>query len=153
MRFTLLILILLSSCASKPKTSLLGLLAKDPQASMQSHPAKSRMDAKRIIQNRQNYLRILFEQSVDPYYGKPKWSDECLSANRIGSIEEAKESIVLWSQLILKDQKEGFCPGDKEAKASHVLMVYCEGSGTVQEYKFSAEIQFNLKEIQFCSIR
>lgn len=142
MRIFLFVLIL-ASCAHYPKATLLSVITKDPEASIQTFPVKTRSDAKRIIQNRHNYLRILFEQSVDPYYGKPKWSEECLKANRIGSIKEDKHSVILWSELVIKDNKEGYCPGEKDSKTANVLLVFCEGDDKVQEFKFSSNLNFN----------
>lgn len=143
--------LILQSCSHTPKKSLLKLISKDPEASFKTYPANSPIEARRIIQNKFNFLRMLFEQSYDPYYGKPKWAENCLKANTIGSIIESEESIYLHSKLILKDNKEGFCPEDKDTVESNVLMVFCKNSSAVQEYRFSQRVKFDPGSISLCT--
>jgi hypothetical protein len=94
--------------------------------------------AKKIITNRIRYLNLLFEQSRDPYYGKLKWSPECLASNKVGKLEESEGSLFFRSQLYLDDKgREGVCKG----ALSEVIMSYCKNEKVVRETKTQLDLK------------
>ena len=111
---------------------------------MKTIPVESKSEAKKYIQNQRNYLVLLFEQSRDPYYGVPKWKDECLKANRIGEIIETDNRIVLSSKLYF-DLKgtPGFCFGDASIVYGQQIIIYCEDDKVVKDMKFKTPVDLD----------
>jgi hypothetical protein len=118
---------------------------------MKSIPVKSRSEANKYIQNQRNYLILLFEQSRDPYYGVPKWKDECLKANRIGDIIETQSAIVLSSRLYLDPKgNPGFCFGDPAIVYGQQIIVYCEGDNVVKDMSFKTTKGLDHTKYKIC---
>lgn len=118
---------------------------------MKSVPVESRQEAKKYIQNQRNYLVLLFEQSRDPYYGIPKWKDECLRDNKIGDIVETEKSIVLTSRLYFDSKgTPGFCFGDSVIVYGQQIIVYCEGDKVVKDMKFKTPTDLDLTKYKIC---
>ncbi|MFL5783514.1 MAG: hypothetical protein ACJ76H_02820 [Bacteriovoracaceae bacterium] len=87
-------------------------------------------EAKNFIVNKANYLKLLFEQSHDPYYGTPRWTPECLDKNRVGKVEEKYGNTFLRNQLFLNNEYEpGFCQGSY----SDVIWIQCKDEKRVTE--------------------
>jgi len=101
-------------------------------AAVRRIPVDSKDQAKKVIENHVRYLRLLFEQSRDPYYGTPKWSDECLKANEIGESAAAGAALLSVSNLILDSKSQ---PGHCKGVSHTVVMLYCDGQKEVQEIK------------------
>ena len=113
-------------------------------------PVSSRGEAKKYIHNQRNFLVLLFEQSRDPYYGTPKWKDDCLMDNRIGDVTETKEAVYLSSRLFLNNEgSPGYCFGG-EARYGQQIVLYCEGSDKVLDMKFITQKEINLKDYTLC---
>lgn len=141
---------ILFSCAHQPKKSLQSYILQDGSAQHQKIRVKDKTEARRIIHNKYNYLKILFEQSVDPYYGQPKWSASCLAENNIGSVVENDVVIFNLSSLVLKDGKEGFCSSEKNSERKNILYVFCTGDDSVNEYRWNSKIVINPENVDFC---
>lgn len=127
-------LILLNSCSSKP-----GILKKVQDSnplSIKKIPVESRQEAKKYIQNQRNFLVLLFEQSRDPYYGTPKWNEQCLKENKIGDVIETNDHIILTSTLYFDDKgAPGFC-FEQRPNYGQQIMLYCEGKKEVLDMKY-----------------
>lgn len=118
---------------------------------MKSVPVKSKSEAKKYIQNQRNYLVLLFEQSRDPYYGVPKWKDECLKANRIGEIVETQSAVILSSQLYFDPKgTPGFCFGDPSIVYGQQLIIYCEGDNVVKDMIFKTPVELDHSKYKIC---
>ena len=117
----LFILSLLVSCA----TRLPGQLQK-------KIPVASSEEAGHVIQNKMNFLNMLFEQTRDPYYGVPKWTELCLKENKIGVIQKTKHGLQSVSELYL-DQSDspGQCPENPRATKKYLVYLYCSGSDSL----------------------
>ena len=115
-------------------------------------PVADRKAAKAYLQNQVNYLKILFEQSKDPYYGQPKWTEECLKTNRIGEIENFDGGLLVLSDLLLDEEgNPGFCPeAPEESFRAYSLLLYCEPQKQVQEMKIRYEDGLVLKGTDLC---
>lgn len=123
--FLISLLILLVSCSSVKQ----GRLLKET-------PVASAKEARHHIQNKLNFLTMLFAQSRDPYYGTPKWTLDCLKENKIGQLEETKNGIQAISELYLgSDGSPGFCPGSPEATKSSLVYVYCFDQDSLWEIR------------------
>lgn len=132
---------------------LLFLLGCSSVASLPSHavvrriPVDSSDQAKKVIENHVRYLRMLFEQSRDPYYGTPKWSEACLKANVIGDRIELEQSFSSTSTLILDSKgTAGHCKGETYS----VIMLFCAGSNEVQEIKVPQSLPAGFNTRSFC---
>jgi hypothetical protein len=86
-------LLILSSCTTRIP---LGAMR---DALIRKYPVNDRTEALALIQSRYNYLKLLFEQSREPYYGENKWTEECLKENVVGPIEDNNSSISMNSGL------------------------------------------------------
>lgn len=116
-----------------------------------SYPATNLSEATKIITLKTNYMRLLFEQTHEPTFGTPKWSEDCLKANKIGEAIAADEQIFNISELFVHfNGSLGHCEaGPKIFKAHHVL-VYCPIYKEVIEYKFSYDPTLNFEKIDLC---
>lgn len=125
-----------SSVASAPSNAIIRRI-----------PVDSSEQAKKVIENHVRYLRMLFEQSRDPYYGTPKWSDECLKANVVGERLDVGSSFSSSSTLILDSKgAPGHCKGESHA----VIMLFCSGAKEVQEIKIPHPLPDGFTEKSFC---
>ena len=122
------LLFILSACSSLP-----------PGAVEKKIPAHSATDARRIIQNKVNFITSLFEQTIDPYYNVPKWNESCLKANQIGALEETESFIRSTSYLYLKNGEPGVCPQVENARRHAVIYVFCKNQSDVREVKIPLE--------------
>lgn len=116
-----------------------------------SYPAENFPEARKVITLKTNYMRLLFEQSYEPSFGIPKWTDECLKANRIGPAQIEGSEIFSISELFVHfNGSLGHCEeGPRVFKAHHIL-VYCPVYKEVIEYKFSYDPTLNFNKIDLC---
>lgn len=117
MRYLLLIPLLSYGCATRPL----------PQLDKKQLKVD---DGKSFIQRKHRYYELLFEQHRDPYYGTPRWSENCLKENVIGKVVEKNNMIMLSSDLYLNaDGEAGYCPEHSQAKKYRIIYLACaEGS-------------------------
>ncbi len=98
-----------------------------------------------------NYLKLLFEQFKDPITAEPKWTKQCLTENIIGSVEEQDKNIVMASTLYMNyGGSMGFCSDSRYAGKAIYLILYCEGSNEILEFKYSAVHAINFKDFVLC---
>jgi hypothetical protein len=134
-------LFMLFSCATSPKQDFL----------TKRIPAANKTQARNIIQNHLNFLTMLFEQSKDPYYNVPKWTDECLQSNEIGKITETETQLQAVSLLYLSHSHEvGHCYRTPGAYQAYVVYIYCEKSNEVLEVTYPVEKHKVPGEINLC---
>ena len=108
---------------------------------------ESRDQAKKVLGNHQRYLKLLFEQSRDPYYGKFKWSEDCLKKNVIGTIVETKTSLLVQSELLLDStRKPGVCVGKRYSYG----MIFCDGADHVNEFSIPHGTSAKFTAIKLC---
>ncbi len=143
------LLLLLTACSTgqslEKKIQGMSFLEK------KSIPVFSRLEAKKYIQNQRNYLVLLFEQSRDPYYGTPKWSEECLRENIIGDVKEERQHIIFSSMLYFdKTGSAGFCSVNKSASAGQRIVIYCEGDKNVKDMSVLTTNELNLEKFNLC---
>lgn len=118
------LLLLLTACASGEK----------PVAGIERHQRKfsTPNEAQNFISNKARYLTLLFEQSHDPYYNTPKWSEDCLARNQIGKVENRNGHVVFRSRLLLDSQGEA---GNCNGKPMDVIYVQCGDIPIVTELR------------------
>ena len=103
------ILFLLSACASSGSVSF-DPIPNGTKYELKHQDVSSDKEAIGILTNKRNFLLSLFEQSVDPYYGTPRWQESCLKENVIGEIQKTDKGIFFASRLTLNAEKNpGFC--------------------------------------------
>jgi hypothetical protein len=152
--FLTLVMIIFSACVvSSPITKKEGLfqyVTLDAHV-VNSYPANSFSEAKKVINLKTSYMRLLFEQSHEPVFGTPKWTDECIKANNIGDAHIDGEEIYAISELFVHfNGSLGHChEGPRVFKAHHIL-VYCPVYKEVIEYKFSLNPTLNFQKIDLC---
>lgn len=125
----------LSACSSKgpqspgAKSYLLGR-----QQNTINQAVSSEVEAEKILRNKMTYFRSLFEQSFDPYYGTPKFDENCLKENVIGEVKKSSQMLSLHMVLALNINLEaGFCmtTASQRNRLSHMIFYHCIGSGVV----------------------
>jgi hypothetical protein len=128
--------VLLASCSSVSLEKQL----KDVPGTITHKRILPEAEARKKIMSHRNYLHFLFEQSRDPYYGTPKWSEECLTANQIGQVIEDKNQIALISELFLNSQGDaGYCNEFDGRYAGYDVWVYCRNSGELLDMTFQKQ--------------
>ena len=136
-----LLLFLLSACAVT-KTNKLTAFPLDAQ--VRTIDVSSAEQAKKVIDNHVRFLKLLFEQSRDPYYGTLKWSEECLKQNVIGERVDFNGSMASSSVLFLDENgKPGHCSGSRLM----VVYVYCAGSKIMSEIRYPFSNEYDPKVI------
>lgn len=110
----------------------------------------STAEAKKYIQNQRNFLVLLFEQSRDPYYGTPKWSEDCLKQNQIGDIRETETYIALQAKLILRYMEPGYCATDGRNKPGVQFIYFCKNTNEVVNLRFLTNKDFNSEDYDLC---
>lgn len=112
-------------------------LKDQPKSVSRKIPVSSRDEAKKVISNQLNFLKMLFTQSTDPYFGTPKWAEDCLKENKIGEVKEFAKGIQATSVLFLDaNHSPGYCPKSQDSIHSFVVHVYCNSDPSVYEIKF-----------------
>lgn len=152
--FLTLVIVLLSGCmASSPITKKDGLfqyVTRDAHI-VNSYPAESFPEARRVITLKTNYMRLLFEQMHEPSFGVPKWSEECLKANKIGPARIAGEEISAISEMFVHfNGSLGHCEAGSRVFKAHHILVYCPVYKEVIEYKFAYDPTLNFEKIELC---
>ena len=110
-------------------------------------PVDSRDQAVKVVDNHVRFLKMLFQQSRDPYYGKLKWPEECLKANQVGERIEVGEVLVSNSLLLLDSRGvPGNCDGSKHT----VIMLYCPGAKDVQDIRFPSPVLPRFRSEDYC---
>lgn len=144
-------LLVISGCASRSQKKLIEEVKTIPGNQIKLIPVSSRSEALKYFHNQRNYLILLFEQSRDPYYGKPKWTEECLKSNIPGPISETANMLTMTSSLFLdSDGNPGLCPESKSAIKSQVLLIYCDRSSEILSLKFPTQAGIDLKKYKLC---
>jgi hypothetical protein len=124
------------SCSSRQQFSSLDELAKTPGYKLKKIEVASQKEARTWMQNQLNFVTMLFQQSRDPYYGVPKWSDECMKENKIGHITENPKGLQVVSELYLSEQGfPGLCSTSTGATRSFIIYIYCQETTFVQEIR------------------
>jgi hypothetical protein len=133
----IIIVLSLISCSSVPKKKNWQQLDARPGYQIKSIPVVSRAEALKVIGNKLNFIKMIFEQSLDPYFGTPRWSEACLEINRLGEIVTTEKEIQSSSLLILNASGEpGYCNDRSDHVSTQVIYLYCEGDKHVLEIKF-----------------
>ena len=103
------------------------------------------------IQNHINFLNLLYEQSVDPYYNTPKWTPECLAATKIGKMEQFAPNLQSVSELYLDEAGAvGQCPQNRYAIKSKLIYLYCENEKQLYEIKVPVTETLKLSKESLC---
>lgn len=131
-------LILLVACASPKKSGL--KLPPGFDYSIRNIAQQSEPESRKTLTNKRNFLLALFEQSFDPYYGTPRWSEACLKENRIGEVQETSRGTYLVSKLYLANNFEpGFCPEIDQAVPYVVAIFHCRETQDLMEIRVPAK--------------
>lgn len=134
-----LFLLILSACSQLPKNAYVRRISVSGEA-----------EARNVIKNQGSFLKDIFQQSHDPYYNLPKWSEACLKGNIIGEAVEKDGAIRSVSELWLKNNEAGYCPGKDESVKSLAIFEYCPGTKEVLVLKFPEEGNQHFKEKSVC---
>jgi hypothetical protein len=146
----LILLLVLIACQLPPKRDKLKELRQLQGVSIKAIPVESAEEAKNIMNNKISFLKLLFQQSTDPYFGIPKWTSQCLEANKIGEIISTSKGISSRSRLVLLDGNTGFCPGQPGSSYHEVIQFHCLSTKEVTEISYSISWSFPDKEIDPC---
>lgn len=112
--------------ACSTKKALIDIARDNPSFVIEKISSPEEKKAIDFFINQKNFLTLLFEQSHDPYYGTPRWSDECLLENQIGEIKTTDEGIFMHSVLYLNKKNEaGFCSNSSLVEKRHLVIYYC----------------------------
>jgi hypothetical protein len=122
-KFALAFVIALAGCAS-PSALPLGLQVTTTDFA-------SEQEASAYLGHQQKYFQLTFEQSHDPYYGTPRWSEDCLRDNQIGSIEKKGGHELIVSQFYYRGAI-GFCKQDVQVSLLRYVLVKCQGKAQVK---------------------
>ncbi len=126
-----LFVVLIVSCAHRPTGT--ETLAHTPPVKVKFVKVDNLERARVVMNNKLAYIRSIFEQSHDPYYGAEQWTEKCIKENVIGEIRETSQGLFANSKLYLNDQLEnGFCSNDPNAKPYHRVYYYCLGATEIK---------------------
>ena len=149
----LLVLILVSSCVSstsRKKEGLFQHVTKDAYL-VKFTPAPTYNDGQRIVTAKTHFIDIVFEQSREPVYGIPKWTDQCLKENKSGKIKYDEEKMYSVSEVYIHyNGSIGHCESAPHVFKAHYVVVYCPIYKEVIEYKFSYDPSLNFEDIDLC---
>lgn len=114
-------------------------------------PVQSPEEARMVIENDVRFLKRLFTQSRDPYYGRPKWSESCLADNRIGELVIEEGGFLQAASEIFIDYNAnpGVCKGFKVIKR----LVYCPGDKSVLHLRTPVAHNKPLTGKDLCAVR
>lgn len=148
----LFILFLISSCSFLGKNeSFLETVKKKPRSYIAEIPVSSREEALEIIKNRHRYLSLLFTQTYDHHFGAPRWFEECLVANKIGTISTKSEESKLVSELYLDPGFiEGHCPRRRYTWKSSSIYLYCSKQNKLYDIRIQKDETLNLNQKDLC---
>lgn len=145
--FTLLILLSITACSSFKKTSVFEIADKTKHSVVKKIDVANEDEAKKVLQGRHNYLKLLFEQSRDPYYGHPKWTETCLQGNKIGPVT----NMTSLSELYVDNKgNPGFCPENPFALRAFEVDFYCAGEQSVYQITIPQNAPFDLNKVSLC---
>ena len=83
-----------------------------------------------IVRQRNNFLQDFFRQSKDPYFGRERWSSQCLEKNKVGEPGQVNGHFGFLAQLTVDNLwNPGICT--PEAIASVFMIIFCEQSNRV----------------------
>ncbi len=124
----LFLLMMIVSCASKTPVQ---------RTVVKEFPVNSKEQALKILETRQRYLKLLFENNEMPVDGEKKWTSQCVSENKIGKPEEVHDSLMLISELYLDSSlKEGFCSDKFYVRKFSAVYIYCKDQKKVLDIRF-----------------
>jgi hypothetical protein len=124
----LFLLMMIVSCASKKPVQ---------KTVVKEFPASSKDRALKILETRQRYLKLLFENNEMPVDGEKKWTSQCVSENKVGNPEEIGDSLLLISELYLDSSlKEGFCSDKFYVRKFTAIYIYCKDQKKVLDIRF-----------------
>jgi hypothetical protein len=147
----LISLLALTACSSVHKTSIFDLAKNTQYSNIKSIKATNEDEARRVLQGRYNYLTLMFEQSRDPYYGHPKWTESCLQGNKIGFISKVKDPVMSVSELYVDDKgNPGFCPESLFAIKAYEIYFYCEQDNSVYQVTLPLDKAIDLNKVSLC---
>jgi hypothetical protein len=142
-------IILIAASCSTYKESILNVAEQTKYSVIKKTPATSKEEAANILQKRFNYLTLMYEQSRDPYYGHPKWSEYCLKMTKIGSVTK-NEGVTSVSELYVDGNgNPGFCPEDPMAIHAFEVGFYCEIEQTVYQVTLPQK-EFDMRKVNLC---
>lgn len=147
---TLSILFLSYACTTRP--SYLSTIKSNPKIKIKVHDIHTPKDAQYFIQNQLNFLGLLFQQSRDPYYGTPKWSEKCLKENVIGKIKHSPDGF--WVESVLYLDASGFpghCSETMGATESVLIFVFCQKEANLLEIKYPMIEKLNSMNTNLCN--
>ena len=135
-----------SSISSRPNTPSpsvdLEKLLSQRQANRISQDVSGNPEALALLRRKQSYYKALFQQSFDPYYGTPKFSEECLQENSISEIVTTDRGAFLAMTLVLSPTGDaGYCSKSDIAgiTRSHMVYLVCGSETRVQRLIMKAE--------------
>ncbi len=103
-----------------------------------------------VIKRRQRYLEILYEQSIEPYYGTPKWSESCLRETQIGKVSE---NLAISTLYLDAKGNPGGCPGTPGNRKIFLVLVYCSEKKLVREVQFDFNAGLIFERSALCAQR
>lgn len=128
----LILLLLVGACSmGTPKKNVKNELSKH-SVQTQIFPVSNKKEARFTLQNRLNFIKAIFEQSVDPYYGTKRWREECFQENVVGDIIEIRNGFYAKSKLTLDSNfNPGFCiaqnSNSEQLNSFTQILYFCEG--------------------------
>jgi hypothetical protein len=138
--FLLPVFFVLAGCAGREKGRTAADIMAVEQAKVRKIQVANRDEARKVMSNHLNFLKLQFEQSYDPYYGKPRWPEGCLQVNQVGDIIDSVKSLQSLSNLLLdRNGHAGHCLETESIKKSHLIYLWCESSTELIELKIPIE--------------
>lgn len=122
-----------------------------PKKTVKEFSVSSKLEARKILETRQRYLKLLFENNEMPIDMEKKWTQSCVEENIVGEVEDAQDNLMLVSELYLDSAlKEGFCSDKFYVRKYYVAYVYCEDQGKVLDIRFPYTEKLKLNKRNLC---
>lgn len=127
---------------------------KDRQIYSRKYNVSDENEARKMIQNRLDFLHRLYKPSPDPVAESSIITPQCIKENRIGSLYEDSKTIMAASTLHVDHfGNVGVCASDFKTRRMHSIYLFCKGDNYVLDLQFKYEPDFEPKVggLEFCA--
>ncbi len=136
--------VLFVGCAISAKKSALPRVVSE-----KTFEAASETSGTELLRRKQRYLEILYEQSIEPYYGTPKWAESCLKETQIGKVSRGMAISTLYLDA---KANPGGCPGVDGNKKVILVFAHCLEKKVVRELRFDFVPEFDVDLATLCAL-
>jgi hypothetical protein len=107
---------------------------KDVLIKIKKTQVENDLEGSRMVHNKQQFIKKLYQQSTDPYYGTKRFDESCLRENEIFNISSQQDSVLFSADLTASDDYEiANCRTPNEIYKVKLIYGFCKSSSFVNE--------------------